>query len=100
MTKCVYCKTQLADGSVIDVCDRCGRGVWGEKMFNAIKQSMQGAKDSGDLFQGSVTVDPATKNVKSSAKKTSSFVSDAINQLEKNPENEIKYDSYSKSSLN
>lgn len=53
--KCIYCKTQIEDSSVVDVCRRCGIGVWGEKMFNAIIQNMEGARDAGDLFQGSVT---------------------------------------------
>jgi len=53
--KCIYCKTQIEDASVVDVCRRCGIGVWGEKMFNAIIQNMEGAREAGDLFQGSVT---------------------------------------------
>lgn len=53
--KCIYCKAELQDSSVIDFCERCGVGVWGEKMFRAIVQSMEGARDSGDLFQGSVS---------------------------------------------
>lgn len=60
---------------------------------------MEGAKEAGDLFQGSVTVDPKTKNSNSAPKKTSSFVSDAMKQLEKNPEDEIRYDSYNKSQV-
>jgi hypothetical protein len=52
--KCIYCKTDIDQGSVIDFCERCGVGVWGPKMFAAIKQNMEGARDSGDLFQGSV----------------------------------------------
>lgn len=53
--KCMYCKTEIDQGSVIDFCERCGVGVWGPKMFAAIKQNMEGARDSGDLFQGSVS---------------------------------------------
>ena len=52
--KCIYCKAQIADESVVDVCSRCGIGVWGEKMFACIIQSMESARDKGDLFQGSV----------------------------------------------
>ncbi|MDO8460263.1 MAG: DUF2180 family protein [Nanoarchaeota archaeon] len=53
--KCIYCKTQIEDKSVVDVCHRCGVGVWGEKMFKAIIDNMEGARDTGDLYQGSVT---------------------------------------------
>ena len=54
---CVYCKRQLEDNSIIDVCNSCGNKVWGEKMFSAIISNMQKAKDIGDLYQGSVSDD-------------------------------------------
>jgi hypothetical protein len=53
--RCVYCKTQIPDTCALDVCNRCGVGVWGEKMFKAIQESMCDAREKGDLFQGSVT---------------------------------------------
>ena len=49
MKKCVYCNAEIPENSVIDVCDRCGVGVWGEKMFKAIKKNMEDAKQNGDL---------------------------------------------------
>ena len=52
MKKCIYCKCQLHDGSIIDFCDRCGKGVWGDKMFNAILKNMEEAGERGDLDQG------------------------------------------------
>ena len=52
--KCVYCKCKIDDESVVDVCDRCGIGVWGEKMFGAIKENMNNAREKGDLMQGLV----------------------------------------------
>lgn len=52
--KCIYCKTEVAQDSVIDFCERCGIKVWGPKMFNAIKASMESSRDRGDLEQGSV----------------------------------------------
>ncbi len=54
-SKCVYCKTELTDGRAVDVCTPCGRGIWGEKMFQAIISNMGTARDKGDLYQGSVT---------------------------------------------
>ena len=55
MKKCIFCKGHVEDNSVIDFCDRCGVGVWGGKMFAAIKKNMEDARNSGDLNQGSVT---------------------------------------------
>jgi hypothetical protein len=55
VNKCIYCKCQLNDDSVFDVCQPCGHGVWGERMFNAILQNMGKAKESGDLYQGSIS---------------------------------------------
>jgi len=53
--KCIYCKSEISNESVIDFCERCGVGVWGEKMFRAIVDSMTASQSRGDLFQGSVT---------------------------------------------
>jgi hypothetical protein len=50
--KCIYCKQEIDQNSVVDFCNRCGIGVWGEKMFNAIVKSMEDARSTGDLFQG------------------------------------------------
>ncbi len=47
--KCVYCLGEILDGRALDVCDRCGVGVWGHKMFNAILQNMDDARERGDL---------------------------------------------------
>ena len=52
---CIYCKRQLDDDSVFDVCRQCGHKVWGENMYNAIIQNMSQAREAGDLYQGSVT---------------------------------------------
>ena len=52
MKKCIYCKSDIEEESVIDFCDRCGKGVFGERMFNAIVQNMQEANKRGDLSQG------------------------------------------------
>jgi len=80
MSKCIYCKTQLYDGSVIDVCRSCGLQVWGEQMFNAIVQNMEDARDSGDLYQGSIT---QNFNERPESKKSHlSLVQEAITQLD------------------
>jgi len=52
MKKCIYCKTDVAEESIIDFCERCGKGAFGEKMFNAIIQNMEEANERGDLDQG------------------------------------------------
>ena len=52
MKKCMYCKCEVPDESVIDFCERCGKGVFGEKMFSAIVQNMEEANKRGDLQQG------------------------------------------------
>ncbi|MBI2043127.1 hypothetical protein HYT25_01945 [Candidatus Pacearchaeota archaeon] len=41
MTKCLYCKKELFEKKGIDVCDSCGIGVWGRRMFEAIKKNME-----------------------------------------------------------
>ncbi len=47
--KCLYCQIELPDESVIDFCEKCGKRVWGDKMFNAIVQNMENARSNGDL---------------------------------------------------
>lgn len=50
--KCLYCKCEIADDSVIDFCARCGRGVFGDRMLKAIVDNMEKAKETGNLHQG------------------------------------------------
>jgi len=47
--KCIYCGTEVSSESVIDFCNRCGVGVWGEKMFNTIVKNMEEARERDDL---------------------------------------------------
>lgn len=47
--KCIYCKSEIPKESVIDFCSNCGKGVWGEKMFNTIVKNMEEAREKGDL---------------------------------------------------
>lgn len=49
MKKCIYCGKEVSQDSVIDFCDRCGIGVWGEKMFRAIVKNMEDAREKDDL---------------------------------------------------
>ena len=63
MGRCVYCKKEIEDDRAVDVCDSCGKGVWGERMFNAIKQNMGNAKIKGDLNQGLINI-PENKEIK------------------------------------
>lgn len=55
MKNCIYCKIPIDENSVVDVCQRCGYGVWGEKMFKTIIQNMENAREVGDLYQGSIS---------------------------------------------
>jgi len=47
--KCVYCKKDIDENSVMDVCEPCGIGVWGRKMFKTIVKKMEDARDRNDL---------------------------------------------------
>ena len=47
--KCLYCQKELPLESVIDFCERCGKGVFGDKMFNTIVQNMEDAREKGDI---------------------------------------------------
>jgi len=53
--KCIYCKTDVPQESVIDFCESCGVGVWGPKMFKTIVKNMEDARDSGNLNQGLIS---------------------------------------------
>ena len=62
--KCIYCSKEIAEENVVDVCTACGHGVWGEKMFSAIKENMENARDSGNLHQGSISESIETEGSK------------------------------------
>jgi hypothetical protein len=47
--KCIYCNGNVSEESVIDFCNVCGEGVWGKRMFNAIIENMESARDTGNL---------------------------------------------------
>lgn len=52
--KCIYCNTEISESSVVEICEKCGFGVWGPKMFKTIVRNMEGAKEKGNLNQGYV----------------------------------------------
>lgn len=54
MKKCIYCGLELSNETVVEVCHKCGIGVWGEKLFQAIQDNMKKAEIRGDLEQGYV----------------------------------------------
>ena len=47
--KCIYCRGEISDNCVVDFCEKCGKSVWGKKMFNAIIQNMEKARENEDL---------------------------------------------------
>ena len=53
--KCGFCRTGIPENQAFEVCERCGKGIWGDKMFRAIRDNMQNSQMKGDLFQGSVS---------------------------------------------
>ncbi|MFQ5531409.1 MAG: hypothetical protein ACE5ES_02225 [Candidatus Nanoarchaeia archaeon] len=55
--KCIYCNSNIFDGSVIDFCEPCGKGVFGEKMFKTIVQNMENARENNDLCNTNLNPD-------------------------------------------
>jgi len=55
--KCIYCKQDISNESVIDFCEKCGVGVWGKKMFDAILTGMLDAQSKGDLVSTNTNPD-------------------------------------------
>jgi len=52
--KCIYCREEISDDCVVDFCDRCGKNVWGDKMFRTIIDNMEKARDNQDLCHSQV----------------------------------------------
>ncbi len=51
MRRCIYCKVQVPDSSLMDFCERCGRAAFGDRLFETIKDNMTMANERGDLQQ-------------------------------------------------
>ncbi len=51
---CVYCKGEVPEDRAMDVCDRCGCSVWGEKMFKTIIENTDKEMSKGNLELGRV----------------------------------------------
>ncbi|MEK6871525.1 MAG: hypothetical protein AABX16_01345 [Nanoarchaeota archaeon] len=54
MKKCIYCKQEISEKSIIDFCQNCGRKAFGDKLFHTIVKNMEEASTRGDLHQGHV----------------------------------------------
>ena len=52
--KCIYCKELISDDCVVDFCECCGKGVWGEKMFKTIIENMERARENQDLCHSNI----------------------------------------------
>ena len=52
---CVYCKGNVPEERAMDVCDRCGKAVWGERMFSAIIVGTNQEMAKGNLDLGRVS---------------------------------------------
>lgn len=61
--KCIYCGKEISNDSVIDFCEICGKGVWGEKMFNAIVKNMENARENGDLCHQNISTEDKKETI-------------------------------------
>ena len=52
---CVYCRGDVPQERAMDVCDRCGRAVWGEKMFKTIVEGTNNEMEKGNMELGRVS---------------------------------------------
>ncbi len=48
----------------MEICDRCGVGVWGQKMFLAIKNQTNSAQENDDLCRTNMNFDEGFRSEK------------------------------------
>jgi len=49
MKRCLYCKGELSEESVVDFCENCGKKVWGPRMLKTIIKNIRDARNRGDI---------------------------------------------------
>jgi hypothetical protein len=74
VNKCLYCKIELTDGRVVDICDCCGEGVWSKKMFATIKANTSEAMDNNDLCHNRTSDDVREPEAPNAVEQTSNVV--------------------------
>jgi RNA polymerase subunit RPABC4/transcription elongation factor Spt4 len=52
---CVYCRGIVPEERAMDVCDSCGKSVWGEKMFRTIIDNTNSEMAKGNMELGRVS---------------------------------------------
>jgi uncharacterized UBP type Zn finger protein len=50
LKKCIYCKKEISQESVIDFCSNCGIGVWGGKCLMQLLRRWRMLVPEGILF--------------------------------------------------
>ncbi len=49
MKKCVYCHAEVPAERAMQICDKCGVGVWGKKQWEYTKRITDEAQENGNL---------------------------------------------------
>jgi hypothetical protein len=73
MVKCVYCRCDVPSERTMQICDRCGIRVWGDKMFKAILQSTDCEREKGNMELGCVSENKGVGSIQELHKKINNF---------------------------